>query len=99
MKLEDVTLETFAPRVGETFALDAGELGRVEVELAEATAGGPPREPEVRDPFSLVFRGPVEPVLEQRTYPIEHPSTGVLEIFIVPIARDAQGTRYEAVFA
>jgi hypothetical protein len=51
-----------------------------------------------RTPFSLVFRGPLQPVMPQRTYRIEHADLGELDIFLVPIGRDPQGVRYEAVF-
>ncbi len=52
-----------------------------------------------RDPFRLLFRGPGEPVLSQHTHRLGHPALGVLEIFLVPVGRDAQGTSYEAIFA
>jgi hypothetical protein len=47
--------------------------------------------------FRLEFVGPNEPVLPQATYRFasveaEH------EIFIVPVGRDANGVRYEAIF-
>ena len=49
-------------------------------------------------PFGLVFRGPVEPLLPQRIYRLAHPEVGSHEIFLVPIARKAQGLEYEAIF-
>jgi hypothetical protein len=47
--------------------------------------------------FRLEFVGPGEPVLPQATYRF---SNGEMEhdIFIVPVARDEGGVRYEAVF-
>lgn len=47
--------------------------------------------------FSLMFQGPLAPALEQRIYALERAGT-VLEIFLVPVARDAGGLKYEAVF-
>lgn len=94
--LDHVTVETFAPAIGEPFALGGAATGRLELE--EAAAVGSPA-PGGRAPFRLVFRGPVDPVLPQRIYRLEHPSTGALEIFLVPIGRDEAGTRYEAIFA
>jgi uncharacterized protein DUF6916 len=44
------------------------------------------------------FRGPVAPSLPQRIYRLQHPDLGVLDLFLVPIRRDATGTIYEAVF-
>jgi hypothetical protein len=52
-----------------------------------------------RDPFRLAFLGPADPVLPQRTYRLEHAALGELDIFLVPVARDAGGTTYEAIFA
>jgi hypothetical protein len=49
--------------------------------------------------FSLVFRGPPEPLLAQAIYPLRHAGLGLLEIFLVPIARDDGGATYQAVFS
>ena len=88
-------VDDFADRVGEGFRLAADD-GTVGVTLVECERlGGTVLE---RKPFSLVFLGPREPVLPQRIYPLSHDELGELEIFLVPIAQDADGTRYEAVF-
>ncbi len=97
------TLETFSGRIGERFRIDADESGVLEAELVEATApagaaGSPSGRPGGRNPFSLVFRGPAEPVLPQRTYRFEHETLGALDLFIVPIGPDESGMQYEAVF-
>jgi hypothetical protein len=94
--LEDFTVTTFAERVGETFRVGDGAEA-VEMELLEANEA-PGRSEAVRVPFSIVFRGPVEPVLPQRTYRFEHDALGVFELFIVPIGPDESGMQYEAVF-
>jgi hypothetical protein len=49
-------------------------------------------------PFSLILRGPRTPLLPQATYALAHPRLGPVEVFLVPIAQDAQGARYEATF-
>lgn len=49
-------------------------------------------------PFSLVLRGPRAPLLPQATYALVHPRLGRIEVFLVPLGQDAQGTRYEATF-
>ena len=54
--------------------------------------------PGVRPPFSLVFLAKDPRVLPQRLYRMEHDDLGVLEIFLVPIAKDAQGVSYQATF-
>ncbi|MGX5831540.1 DUF6916 family protein [Mesorhizobium sp. 43Arga] len=47
--------------------------------------------------FSLMFRGPRETPLPQATYRFTG-KNGVHDIFIVPVAPDATGRLYEAVF-
>jgi hypothetical protein len=95
MSLDELTLATFTPLVGEPFTLAApGEPLELVLESATAVGGASAG----RDPFSLVFRGPPEPLLEQAIHRFEHPGLGALEIFVVPLGRDAGGARYEAVF-
>ncbi|MBK9062174.1 MAG: hypothetical protein IPL89_03130 [Acidobacteria bacterium] len=96
--LEVLTYSDFFERVGEEFRVAAGEVA-VGLVLSEVTnlarkGDAGPR----RAPFSLVFRGPLSPVLPQRIWPLEHAALGTLEIFLVPIGPDAEGMRYEAVF-
>jgi hypothetical protein len=102
--VESFTLATFAPLVGDRFELlgcgsEVTDLTLAEVDEprpgsnagAEAGAG--------RSPFSIVFRGPREPVLPQRIYTFSHEKLGSFELFIVPIGPDDEGMRYEAVFS
>ena len=51
-----------------------------------------------RRAFSLLFRGPQEPLLRQMSYPLSHPDLGTLDIFLVPVSAGPEGTCYEAVF-
>lgn len=95
---DDVRLDTFTPALGDEFQVDAGQAGKFELKLTEASAGtGGENLP--RDPFTLLFQGPPNPVLAQGTYLFDHPKAGRHEIFIVPIARDDEGSSYEAIFA
>jgi hypothetical protein len=97
--LETFTVDTFAARLGERLAV-ATEAGTVDVELVEAVELDPRRRgaSDTRVPFSVVFLGPPDPVLPQGTYRFDHPELGGFEIFVVPIGRDEDGVRYEAVF-
>ena len=88
-------LADFRAAVDTPFSLGDGNVLR----LVEAEASGQRAVGMERDPFRLVLLGPVDPVLSQRTYRLEHEAFGTLDIFIVPIARDAHSTTYEAVFA
>ena len=49
--------------------------------------------------FAIVFRGPREPLLAQRTYRVRHPGLGDFAIFVTPIAQTADATDYEACFS
>ena len=95
---EGLALGDFSGRIGEGFLVPFVD-GSIVLTLAEATSLAREESPGPRrSPFSLVFRGPLSPVLPQRTWPLEHASLGRLEIFIVPIGPDASGMRYEAIF-
>lgn len=96
MDLQALTLATFEPLVGEAFEVAAGDDDPLTFTLASAAALGP--WPGGRDPFSLEFRGPSTPLLAQAIYRFEHAATGPLEIFVVPLGRDADGATYEAIF-
>ncbi|HEX2052532.1 MAG TPA: hypothetical protein VHJ78_02245 [Actinomycetota bacterium] len=97
--LDSFTAETFRPLVGQTFVLRAGGE-RLELQLAEVNLlGSAARVSESsRNPFSLLFHGPVEPVWGQRTYPVEIPALGEFDLFLVPIGPDGGAMRYEAIF-
>jgi hypothetical protein len=91
-------LEDFARHRHERFRV-ALENAEVDVELIEASDLGPAAVvARRRRTFSLVFRGPREPVLPQRIHGLKHAALGELEIFLVPIGPDRVGMRYEAIF-
>jgi hypothetical protein len=97
--LEQFTIDTFRPLVGESFRVE-GDDAPLELELAAVEELGERGDAaRSRAPFSLVFRGPVEPVLPQRIYRFENETLGAFEIFIVPIGPDEAGMQYEAVFS
>lgn len=78
-----------------TFRICPDAAHAVEVALAWAdNRGSTPRQ----ERFSLVFRGPLEAFLPQRLYRVGHDVLGEFDLFLVPIAQDAEGFQYEAVF-
>ena len=95
--LDKLTKETFEPIKGGVFELSLGEGQTLPLELS-AVLGTGLQGTAKREQFSLHFRGPASPALVQRTYHLEHAQLGTLEIFLVPIRRDAAGMIYEAVF-
>src|SRR5256885_1176645 len=92
--LSEVTYETFATELGSPFQLDYGADAPLVLKLVEVTAGKQASVGFRRTPFSLLFRGPRQPVLPQRTYPLEHARLGRLEIFIVPLGPEGEGMQY-----
>ncbi len=95
---DELTLDTFAPVVGETFIVGGAGGATVEFLLVEA-APKDVGQHAPRPAFSLLFHGPADPPLPQATYRFQHGSLGVMEIFIVPLGRDEHGSVYEAFFA
>lgn len=102
--LAELTLERFGPHVGDPFALTAtvaesGEQVELTFVLEEAVEVASSGAEGARQPFALRFRAAVPSVLPQQVFPLRHEQLGTLEIFLVPIGQDADGVRYEAVFA
>ncbi|MGN6255745.1 MAG: DUF6916 family protein [Solirubrobacterales bacterium] len=94
----ELTLDTFAPAVGDVFTVGGEQGAKVELLLVEAAHKDVgPHAPCAA--FSLLFHGPADPLLPQATYRFEHDSLGVMGIFIVPLGRDEHGSVYEAFFA
>ena len=93
----ELTLNDFSELLHQPFPVTAGaqKLDLVLIEVIEGTGGLPGG----RQPFSLLFRGPIYPRLPQATYQFEHPQHGALAVFIVPIGANTDGTTYEAIFA
>jgi hypothetical protein len=109
--LETLTAGDFRDNLGSCFRLTAGSAGNglavsFEVKLIEVSehASGAPG--AFRAPFSLLFYGPLTPVLPQAIYRLEHERLGALELFIVPVGPDEPAApgqaptamRYEVVF-
>ncbi len=91
----DVTLDTFVPLVGSVFTVPV-DGDHDDLPLTLATATPLPRGPE--HGFTLEFVGPTDAVLEQGTYRLVHADLGTMPMFLVPVAEDAAGRHYEAVF-
>ena len=92
---EFFTKEGFAEHLNTKFRIPLQPSGAVELELLEVVSTlSTPRQEQ----FSIFFRGPGNIYLPQRTYRMEHDALGELDLFIVPVGRDPEGFRYEAVF-
>ena len=100
--LETFTVHTFRPHLNDTFHVFPDAATDIPMTLITVTAlgeGGTDTEPaQGRHPFSLVFRSAPGVPLPQRIYTLEHAELGRFELFLVPIAADREGVRYEAIF-
>jgi hypothetical protein len=97
MDLQAATLETFAPFVGTIFSMEEG-AEEVAFSLAEAKLlPTPPYISGGRQPFRLHFTS-TPPLLSQGIYRLTHAVCTPLDIFLVPIAGDANLFTYEAIF-
>ena len=93
---EALGLGDFQPRVGQRFTvvLNEGDLALELINVREL----PAHARRQGQPFVLLFRGPQQPVLPQRTYTLAHSELGQLTIFLVPVQGGPAGIEYEAVF-
>ena len=91
--MEDLKISDFS--VGDSFELDAEGTGYT---LTLTQVEELPRAARDAGSFRLQFLGPVHPILPQATYSMRG-SRRTDDIFIVPIAADQAGVRYEAIFA
>jgi hypothetical protein len=91
LEIQSAVAATFADHLNSTFRL---RDPATELELVEVADGSTRHQVN----FSLLFRGPRQPVLPQRIYPVEHDALGSFDLFIVPVHADAQAIRYQAVF-
>jgi hypothetical protein len=100
--LEQLGFEAFAKLVKTNFRVWIDPQASVDLELAEIT---PPRVSSTGganslkyENFTLEFLGPADRLLPQRMYWFESAAIGRFELFIVPVGRDPNGTRYHAAF-
>ena len=98
--LDKLRVDDFSRHVNEPFSLPLEGMDSLALELVEvAPVGAPPADGSLRQAFSIIFRGPGQPVLPQQIYSVTHPTLGTLSLFLVPLGPDRSGgIRYEAVF-
>jgi hypothetical protein len=97
-----LTENEFSKHVKTKFRLKPNTTSKeqqVELELAEVKGYAKKAEEHSgMERFSAFFDGPGDLQLPQGIYSLSHDQMGEFEIFLVPIARDERGFRYEAVF-
>ncbi|MEO9131208.1 MAG: hypothetical protein ABI240_08370 [Sphingomonas sp.] len=98
MAAEKLTCQDFEPHLDSAFTILDEDVPQLTFTLTEAKPLKAMQNIERdREPFSLLFEAPA-PLLEQRTYNFSHEVMGAQYIFVVPIAKVAEGFQYEAVF-
>ncbi|HKV40306.1 MAG TPA: hypothetical protein VJX67_13925 [Blastocatellia bacterium] len=91
----ELTMERFSVEVNTKFQMQYGDAQSAELELISVTdLGSSARQTQ----FSAVFLGPEHAPIRQGIYAVTHKTLGGMNLFLVPIAKDHEGIRYEAIF-
>lgn len=90
--LDNLGYKDYVSEINTKFQLVETEF---EIELIEVTEKNISPQQEM---FSLIFRGAKDNFLEQKMYQIHHEKLGNDSLFLVPVAEDGDGFKYEAVF-
>ena len=96
--MANLTEQEFSRHLNSKFQLKLADRA-LELELVDVKAYMPGvNEQAGMERFSIYFDGPPDQLLPQQLYHLEHADMGGLDIFLVPIAGNEKGFRYEAVF-
>ena len=93
--IENWTHAAFSQHMHSTFNLEHPDLGTIPLELVSVSEL---RETPRQRMYSILFRGPLEMPFQQGSFPLQHEIMGRTILFLVPVAREADGFSYEAVF-
>lgn len=96
---EFLIADHFLQYVGDTFIVILNADFRIDFILREVNKYENQPPAFKRQPFRLLFSGPVLSSLPQATYQFNHSVLGVMEIFIVPVDKDQESIFYEAIFS
>jgi hypothetical protein len=101
--LDSLSFASFAELVHAKFQVlvEPGLEVSLELAIVAAPSPGPERVPpgsQQFEAFSLLFNGPLDRPLAQRTYRFTHERLGSFDLFIVPVSADRNARQYEAVF-
>jgi hypothetical protein len=99
---ETLSKESFADILNTKFRVLLEQENAPEVELELAELVDFPTLTHGRsdvERFSLFFYGPGNIFLPQNMYRLAHERLGEQDIFLVPVAQEPRGYRYEAVFS
>lgn len=86
-----------APLIGQSMILRSGDKSAA-LEITEVRTHNQQHPSSGREAFSISFRGVPGLRIPQAIYPLEHPTLGVLEIFITQTGDGPNGSEFESVF-
>jgi hypothetical protein len=95
------TESEFSQHINTKYRVNVTAPKPIELELIEVKSYANKEKPNEQggmERFSICFRGPTDTFLPQGTYQVTREQMGDLALFLVPIAREELGFRYEAVF-
>ena len=94
-----LTADEFSKHVNTNFRATLDAETKADLELVEVkTYTSKHEEQSGMERFSIYFTGPANPLLLQKLYAFQHDEMGEFEVFLVPLSRNEEGSRYEAVF-
>lgn len=95
-----LTIDDFADKQGDAFQMLVDEATTLDLTLTRVKAEKSSNFPgQTREPFSLFFDGTKDIHCPQRIYPLRHVSGWDVEMFLVPVGRNQDGSyTYQAVF-
>lgn len=97
--LDQLTIESFEPHVGESFFAEFPNDTKVELRLVQVAKVMESEAAQLkRHPFSLYFIGPKSYLLKQHVYTVTHEKFEPMQIFMVPVGEQNDVYVYEVVF-
>jgi GNAT superfamily N-acetyltransferase len=92
--IDTLSKERFVGMVGSRFSASRDDINSFEIDLVDIVDHG---STVSQAQFSLMFVGRADAPALQGVYTLQNEELGSFELFLVPVARDAQGLHYEAV--
>jgi hypothetical protein len=92
--IDDISKQMFLETLKTRFAVRVEQSVVFELELTDLVDHGSTTKQEQ---FSLFFLAPTNAKPWQGIYNLEHPTLGKFDLFLVPVALDANGLQFEAV--
>lgn len=97
MPTETISHEDFADFLNETFTVERVEP-TLELELIEVDVRGAQGSGGSREPFTLIFAGPIERVLIEGLHGLRHEKAGRFDLYIMPIVSSGPRQSYQVIF-